>query len=76
MMWKICDSPETMRKLCLSTKFPHQESRWNYGIFRSETGYDTGGKDKKNIWVCIKKKKGNLYLNISKRRTQIFPHHV
>ena len=30
-------SPETMRKLCLSTKFPHQEIRWNYGIFRSVT---------------------------------------
>ena len=27
--------PETMRKLCLSTKFPHQKIRWNYGIFRS-----------------------------------------
>ena len=26
--------PETMRKLCPSTKFPHQEIRWNYGIFR------------------------------------------
>ena len=24
-----------MWKLCLSTKFPHQEIRWNYGIFRS-----------------------------------------
>ena len=23
-----------MRKLCLSTKFPHKETRWNYGIFR------------------------------------------
>ena len=29
------ESPETMRKLCLSTKFPHQEIRWNYSIFRS-----------------------------------------
>ena len=28
------ESPETMRKLCLSVKFPHQEIRWNYGIFR------------------------------------------
>ena len=29
-------SPETMRKLCLSTKFPHQEIRWNYyGVLRS-----------------------------------------
>ena len=25
-----------MRKLCLSTKFPHQEIRWNYGILRSD----------------------------------------
>ena len=30
---KFCT--ETMRKLCLSTKFPHQEIRWNQGIFRS-----------------------------------------
>ena len=30
------DSPETMQKLCLSAKFPHQEIRWNYGIFRSD----------------------------------------
>ena len=28
------ESPETTRKLCLSTKFPYQEIRWNYGIFR------------------------------------------
>ena len=32
------DSPETMRKLCLSTKFPYQEIRWNYGFFRSGLG--------------------------------------
>ena len=24
-----------MRKLCLSAKFPRQEIKWNYGIFRS-----------------------------------------
>ena len=45
MVWKFCgkaqfpyslgESPETMRKLCLSTKIPHQEIRWNYGILRS-----------------------------------------
>ena len=29
------DSPKTMRKLCLSAKFPHQEIRWNYVILRS-----------------------------------------
>ena len=27
--------PKTMRKPWLSAKFPHQEIRWNYGIFRS-----------------------------------------
>ena len=26
---------ETMRKLCLSAKFPYQEIRWNYGILLS-----------------------------------------
>ena len=25
--------PETTRKLCFSTKLPHQEIRWNYGYF-------------------------------------------
>ena len=29
------DLPETMRKLCLSAKFPHQEIKWNYRIFCS-----------------------------------------
>ena len=24
------------QKLCLSKKFPHQEIKWNYGIFRSD----------------------------------------
>ena len=28
-------SPETMRKLCLSPKFPHQEIRWNSNTFGS-----------------------------------------
>ena len=27
--------PETVRKLSLSTKFSHQDIRWNYGIFHS-----------------------------------------
>ena len=31
------DSPETMWKLYLSTKFPLQEIRWNNGILRSVT---------------------------------------
>ena len=43
LVWKFCgkaqfrivsgESPKTMRKLCLSIKFPHQEIRWKYGIF-------------------------------------------
>ena len=28
------NSPKPMRKLCLSTKFPHQDIRWNFGILR------------------------------------------
>ena len=32
----LMDSPETIRKMCLSTKFPHQEIRWNYGVFCSD----------------------------------------
>ena len=33
--FRIGDSPETMRKLCLSTKFSHQKIRWNHSILRS-----------------------------------------
>ena len=29
------ESPETMRKLCLSRKFPPQEISWNYDILGS-----------------------------------------
>ena len=29
------NSPESMRKLCLSRKFPHQEIRWNFGVLRT-----------------------------------------
>ena len=32
-----CESPETMQKLCLSTKFPHQAISWNYGILGSDS---------------------------------------
>ena len=37
ILWKgsLRDSPETMQKLYLSTKFWHQRIKWNYGIFRS-----------------------------------------
>ena len=31
------DSPETLRKLWVSTKFPHQEIRRYFGILRSDT---------------------------------------
>ena len=38
LKWLIesSESRETIRKLCLYTKFPHQKIRWSYGIFRSE----------------------------------------
>ena len=29
------DLSETLRKLCFSTKFPHQPIKWNNGILRS-----------------------------------------
>ena len=35
------NSPETMQKLCFSTKRPHQEIRWNGGIFRSVLKWPT-----------------------------------
>ena len=35
LVWKFCGKIETMRKLCLSTKFPHQENKSNYAIFRN-----------------------------------------
>ena len=35
------ESPETIRKLCLSAKFPHQENRWNYSILQSDPKYAT-----------------------------------
>ena len=45
------ESPETMRKLCLSTKFPHQEISWNYGIFRSVKQGDSLNNQKQNVCV-------------------------
>ena len=40
------DSPETMQKLCLSTKFPDQKIRWNYGILQI---YTTKKTEKKKL---------------------------
>ena len=34
-------SPETLRKLCISKKFPHREITWNFGILHS-------------VWLCNK----------------------
>ena len=42
LVWRFCrnivsgESPKTLQKLCVSTKFPHQEIRWSFGILRSE----------------------------------------
>ena len=42
---KSGNSPEAMRKMCISTKLPYQKTRWNYGILCCE-----GGQDLKNVW--------------------------
>ena len=38
ILWKyrraLDNSLKTMRKVCISTKSPHQKIRWNYGILR------------------------------------------
>ena len=50
--WRL-DLPETMRKLCLSTKLPHQEIRWNYGIFAVSTIKCFRRIFIRNCWVSI-----------------------
>ena len=42
------DSPETVQKLYLSTKFPHQEIRWNYGVLHSSGALNVQRK----VWDC------------------------
>ena len=49
------NSPETLRKLCLSTKFPPQEIRWNFDISR--------GADKRK-WRSIQKRRKQKYRKI------------
>ena len=46
-------SPETMWKLCLSTKFLHQEIRWNYGIWRSDIKSTTKLMSKESICAIL-----------------------
>ena len=42
-----------MRKLCLSSKFPHQEIRWNYGILRSASYRKTYPRWTQFIQSCL-----------------------
>ena len=44
----VGESPETLRKVCLSAKFPHQEIRWNYGIYTV-------------LYICYEKKETTEY---------------
>ena len=30
----LCDSPKTLRKVCVSTTFPHQEICWSFGCLK------------------------------------------
>ena len=34
------NSPETMRKLCFSTKYSYKEIKWYYGILHRDTNYN------------------------------------
>ena len=68
----VCESPETMRKLCLSTKFSHHEIRWNYSILSSvntseyllpeelTTGY-LQGEQKSHLMTLSRQKSYSLY---------------
>ena len=49
------DSPETMRKLCLFTKFPYHEIRWNCGILPRELHWKT------LILYCMKIKRFGIF---------------
>ena len=46
-------SPHFMvRKLCLSSKFPHHEIRWNYGIFCYDVNRYRVGTGLVGIYLC------------------------
>ena len=47
------DSPETLRKLCVSEMISHQEIKWNFGILRSyiRQNLDTWNISSK-YWKC------------------------
>ena len=56
------ESPETMRKLCLSLKFPHQEIRWNFGILCS--AFFLASLSKTLLCLCPPSIKFQGHLNI------------
>ena len=61
------ESPETMRKLCLSLKFLHQEIRWNHGLFLSETAAS------QSEWKwCILTLKNYIPESITERKVFLF----
>ena len=62
------ESPKTMKKLCHSAKFPHQEIRWNYGILRRVRSLKFGIL-MTFIWLMIMKMM--LKINVRSRRYDI-----
>ena len=55
---------ETIQKLCLSTKFPHQEITWNYSISRSINSPKTSSH-------CLNmNNKANKYVNLHIKRNK------
>ena len=58
------DSPETMRKLCLSTKLSYQKIRWNYDTFRSVKQIEVS---KESCYEVIDKCKGTVIQVVNKK---------
>ena len=59
------NSPETMQKLCSSTKRAHQEIRWNGGIFRSVLKWPTVCLINFCCYYCYTHKLSGLYVEAS-----------
>ena len=57
----VDELPENLRKLCLSTKFPHQKNRGNFDILRSVSSRDPRHKKKKHSHLLKKSLMENFF---------------
>ena len=67
---RFCDSSVAVQKLCVSTKFPYQEIRWNYGILCSDSNKINENTDTKRIKLNM-----CLIAEISKPGTMTYKGH-